>query len=78
MRAAAMRQPFCCALAVAAAGKNEESDYNDPDDVAIIKKVAKAVVHIYFLLEIMRAGFPSLGIILCRGVSKCDKICIDT
>ena len=43
-------------LAVAAAGKNEESDYNDPDNVAVVKKIAKAVVHKYFLLKIMRGG----------------------
>ena len=52
-RAAACGSPFAVLLAVAAAGKNEESDYNDPNDVAVIKKVAKAVVHKYFLLEIV-------------------------
>jgi hypothetical protein len=37
-------------LAVAAAEENEESDDNEPDNVVIVKNIAKAAVHKNILL----------------------------
>ena len=48
------RQPFSgFGVLTVAAAENEQSDDNDPDDVVIVKNIAKAAVHKMILLNLI-------------------------
>lgn len=57
-----------------AAGDEKDSDDDEPDNVAIIEKVAKAVIHNEFLQKFLRAFCLSVSII-CQGRKNVTVFC---